>query len=280
MNPPIISQDATMEWLRALANIFYTGARSAPRNLGTKELLHQTFFIDLNKPVVRVPQRKLNYAFMAAEAFWILTGDDTVAGIAPYNSHIAQFSDDGTKFTGAYGPRIKSQLAWVVDKLLIDPSTRQAGLVIWKDMPTPSRDIPCTVAIWFSIREDELNVHVFMRSSDVWLGLPYDVFSFSMLAWLVAGRVNQERVSQVIQLPPVKLGHLALTTVSSHLYDTNAEAATAIMSDLKKFNDGYAQQRCPHVPQQPVPPELAQDPDALIELLKELRESKEKRWWL
>lgn len=262
---PIIPGAATHEWVHALYRIINHGETVSPRGKATLELLHQTFCVDMTLPVVTVPTRKLNYSFLAAEAYWILTGDDTVAGIAPFNSHIAQFSDDGEKFAGAYGPRIKEQLPWVVAKLLDDPDTRQAGIIIWKNMPEPSRDIPCTVAIWFTIRQGRLNVHVFMRSSDAWLGLPYDIFNFCMLGWLVAGMLNE---TEKYWSQPLLPGTMLLTAASSHLYETDLIKAQAIIAESYEIDESRR-----------VPLELAYQPDTLIELLKDLRVNKERRWW-
>jgi thymidylate synthase len=262
------TSDCSTAWFIQLNDIIHHGEPVNPRGLATRELIHRTIHVLLRRPVLCCPARKLNYKFMAAEAYWILTGDDTVAGIVPYNSHIAQFSDDGQKFAGAYGPRIKDQLQWVIDQLFHDPNTRQAGLVIWRDKPEPSRDIPCTVAIWFTIRDNRLDVHVFMRSSDVWLGLPYDVFNFAMLGWVVMGWLNQYRLDDkdTILLRP---GALHLTMVSSHLYDINLEDAIKVIRTPN-----------PLVEQVAVPDLYATHPDALIELLKNLREGKAERWWI
>jgi thymidylate synthase len=258
--------DCSQAWLTQLSHVSVLGDEVAPRDLPTRELLHQTVQV---RPVLCCPTRKINYRFMCAEAYWILTGDDTVAGIAPYNSHIAQFSDDGQKFAGAYGPRVKDQLQWVVEKLMEDPSTRQAGLVIWRDKPTPSRDIPCTVAVWFSIRDNRLDVHVFMRSSDVWLGLPYDIFNFCMLGWVVMGLINQERLLQLNEeVTLLHPGSLLLTAVSSHLYQTNFAKADEVLSGALR------------VIQQPVPDHYITHPNDLINLLKRLREGDAERWWL
>jgi thymidylate synthase len=265
-----MTTNCSAAWFHQLVSICDEGERVAPRGLPTLELIHSTVHVKLKQSVLCCPARKLNYRFMAAEAYWILTGDDTVAGIAPYNSHIAQFSDDGKKFAGAYGPRVKDQLTWVIDQLIDDPDTRHAGLVIWRDKPAPSRDIPCTVAIWFTIRDNHLDVHVFMRSSDVWLGLPYDIFNFSMLGWVVMGKLNQYRLdsSDVLLLQP---GALHLTMVSSHLYESNFEAASNVICQpgaLDRQND--------------VPDLYTTHPDELIELLKRLREpgNEAERWWL
>lgn len=258
-------KDFSHTWLEAVNDILTNGELVAPRGKLTKELPQRTMVVDMRRPVLLVPERSLSYRFMAAEAYWILSGDDTVAGIAPYNSRIAEFSDDGERFFGAYGPKILGQLDYVVAKLKADRDTRQAGLTIWRENPPTTKDVPCTVAVFFSLRGQALNVHVFMRSSDVWLGVPYDVFNFSMLAHLVCGLLNDDRASTELYEP----GRLYLTAASSHLYEIN-------WADAKLCLGG------PVVDQAPTPKLLWNDHWALLERLKELRDTKpghELRWW-
>ncbi len=252
-------------WLDTLKDILTNGESVTPRGEPTKEILHRTVEVDMRRPVLKVPSRKLSYQFMAAEAFWILTGDNRVASIAPYNKHIEQFSDDGETFFGAYGPKVVDQFAYVVSKLHRDPSTRQAGLTIWRENPPDTKDVPCTVAIFFNIREGDLNAHVFMRSSDAWLGLPYDVFNFSMLSHLVCAFLNElNRTSS-----PTRPGRLYLTAASSHLYKRNFDAASACLADVPK-------------PQRPSPAVLHIYPETTIDWLDRLRHTKpgdRLRWW-
>lgn len=224
--------DVDTIWVNTLEKILVSSNTVAPRGQITLEIPQHTVCVNTRQCVLLNPARKLSYQFMAAEAYWILSGDNTVAGIAPFNKNIAEFSDDGETFFGAYGPRIASQIDYVVQKLLSDRDTRQAGLTIWRENPHPSKDIPCTVAIWFQIRrarskELSLNCHVFMRSSDVWLGLPYDVFNFSMLTHLVAARFNSELLPGGEQVIP---GHLYVTAASSHIYQKNFDAAASIVN--------------------------------------------------
>lgn len=213
--------DFSAVWLKMLHDTLAQGVPVSPRGQATLEMPQRTIEVNMRQPVLRVPARKLSYRFMAAEAYWILSGDDRVSTIAPYNSRITDFSDDGERFFGAYGPKIKAQLPYVLDKLLEDPDSRQAGLTIWRESPQSSKDIPCTVAIFFSIRGNKLNAHVFMRSSDVWLGIPYDVFNFSMLSHLVCAMFNEQTLSDDVISP----GTLYLTAASSHLYICNQAAA-------------------------------------------------------
>lgn len=211
-------------WLTHLRRILSSGVKVFPRGIECLEVPHHTFQCHMWDSVLSVSERKLNYKFMAGEAYWILSGDNTVDGIAPYNPNISKFSDDGVTFFGAYGPKIMGQIEYVVEKLASDVNTRQATLTIWRENPPETKDVPCTVAMTFQIRGGLLNCHTFMRSSDVWLGLPYDVFNFSMVsAYILA------RLTELGKYTELQLGELYVTAVSSHLYESNRAAARDLL---------------------------------------------------
>lgn len=212
---------ANLIWPYLIRDVFNRGADVAPRGQATKEVTQQTALIDMRKPVVTIPERKLSTKFLAGEAYWILSGDDRVETIAPYNKNIVNFSDDGVTFYGAYGPRIKEQLDYVVDKLKSDAATRQAFLTIWRPNPPETKDVPCTVACGFMRRGNKLDCYVYMRSNDLWLGFPYDIFNFSMLAHLVCCRLNKDGAN-------VEPGTLYHTAASRHLYEQHYDAAREI----------------------------------------------------
>lgn len=278
-------------WTVLLRDLIEYGSIIAPRGQETRELPQYTLAVETRRPVLTIPERQLNHRFMAAEAWWILEGRDDVASISAYNSRIAQFSDDGQRFFGAYGPEIAKQLPYVVQKLIDDPDTRQAGLTIWRQNPPATKDVPCTVSMFFQLRERngvlELNNHVFMRSSDAWLGIPYDVFNFSMLTHYVAGFLNQrmagmlrnaEKVTDFdptsAQVAWVQPGRLFLTAASAHLYARDFEPALEIAKRLDAFR-GFD-------PQPPVPTGLSRSPAELVTYLAALKDSKrlsELRWW-
>ena len=196
-----------------------TGKVSAPRGMPIKELMAYQTCTPMEWPVVTVKERELGYKFMAAEAAWILSGDNRVKSIRPYSKAISNFSDDGHFFHGAYGPMIRDQLHFVIDALNADKDTRQAVMTIWRPNPRPSKDIPCTVSVQFLIRDGLLHVVDTMRSSDLWLGWPYDIFNFSMLARYVICHLKQKP----------ELGVIVLQAGSAHLYEQNWLPAQAIV---------------------------------------------------
>jgi thymidylate synthase len=161
---------------------------------------------------------------MAAEAWWLLSGRNDVGSISPYSKQISQFSDDGETFFGSYGPPFVEQLTYVVDALGQDPDTRQATMTFWRPSPPRTKDVPCTVTIDFKIRDGRLNTHVFMRSSDNWLGVPYDAFNFTMMTCRVLELLNS-------QLPDydIFLGNLHLTAASAHLYARDFQKVDAVL---------------------------------------------------
>lgn len=116
---------------------------------------------------------------------------------------------------GAYGPRIRKwngiidQLDYVRKKLCDDPESRQAVVQIWNPaIDTNSyRDVACTLNLRFLIRGGELIMFSTMRSQDLWWGLPYDLFLFTLIQELMAGWLN------------IPVGVFYHTVDSFHLYE-------------------------------------------------------------
>lgn len=152
------------------------------------------------------------------ELAWYLAGDDTIAFISHYLGMIyANFSDDGgITANGAYGKRIflprgASQWDRVIGLLRERPGSRNAVIQVFSndDAAKGSNDIPCTCTLQFVIRGGALHLHVHMRSNDAWIGLPHDIFSFTMLQEIAAVELQCE------------IGTYQHSVASLHLYDDN-----------------------------------------------------------
>lgn len=213
-----LGQAATAVWMNQVSRLATMRDIASPRGMKTKEAVGCVLEISMRYPVVACPQRKLSYAFMAAEALWILSGSNSLDFHPEIRKKLEPYSDDGHFMAGAYGPPFIEQFPYAVRMLREDPDTRQAVVMIFSKSPPKSKDIPCTVAMQFMIRNKILHTNVFMRSSDAWMGLPYDIFSFSMMSMAVA-----------IELGVRDLGRLTMMCGSSHLYDRNWEAAQEVI---------------------------------------------------
>lgn len=272
-----IIHNANFEWLSELSWAFNKGNDVTPRGQLTKEVLQQTSIVNMRRPVVTLPERKLSTKFLGGEAYWILSGDNRVETIAPYNKNIVNYSDDGQAFFGAYGPRIMSQLDYVVDKLKSDADTRQAVLTIWRENPPETKDVPCTVAVHFMIRDRKLNCHVFMRSNDLWLGFPYDVFNFSMLSHLVCCRLN---ASASINADVIKPGMLYHTASSRHIYEQHFEQVEQLIKQYNLADMSMEEMKLLETPTTPASMYLSEV--HLMRVLDSIRKdgkSGEYKWW-
>lgn len=221
---------ANEAWRTILHRIEESGDEAGPRNMRTKEILFNDITFDMNSPICYHQDRRLNYAFSAAEALFIANGDNRVANLTQYNKNMAQFSDDGLIFNGAYGPPFNFQLEYAVNKLVHDIESRQAVIQIWKPNPVRSRDIMCTLSLQFLVRKGALHTKVTMRSSDAWLGIPYDFFNFTIMSLRVLTLLNDARFSR--KLPLVGLGTMNWSAGSSHMYESAmTDAYTRVLED-------------------------------------------------
>jgi hypothetical protein len=173
-----------------------------PSRVGDVIKLPEPLAIRYERPRERVlfdVQRDANPFFHFMEAMWMLLGRNDVSWISQYTKQLAQFSDDGKTFHGAYGYRWRNhfdvdQLDMLINHLQNDPGSRRAILQMWdvqEDLGTISKDIPCNLMAKFEIEDGLLNMTVFNRSNDLILGaLGANVVHFSFLQEFIADALD------------------------------------------------------------------------------------------
>lgn len=207
-------------WKDLISEVIYSGRRVVPRGQPTLEIVGSTIIVDATRPVVTIRSREMGYRFLAAEAAWILSGDNRLATIVPYSKKMAEFSDDGVTLFGSYGTKLIEQLDYVVATLNRDPDSRQAVVNIWREVPPPTKDVPCTLSYQFLIRDRRLHIVVSMRSSDIWLGVVYDIPSAAMIAAYVLLSLADKDLA---------LGNVYQVAGSRHLYERDFAKAKLVL---------------------------------------------------
>jgi hypothetical protein len=155
----------------------------------------------------------------AVEACQLMSETSDPELVIAVGPQFKNYAEDNGIFHGAYGLRTSGQYAAVIERLRSDPDTRQAVVTIWNpayDLLPDKRDYPCTILHQFRIRDNKLNMSVYMRSNDVWLGAAYDFFQFTRV---------QIAIASVLGIEPGTYSH---HVGSLHIYEQHYEAATKL----------------------------------------------------
>jgi thymidylate synthase len=138
----------------------------------------------------------MSMRYAIGEMIWYLSGNDALKCIQNYTDSWDRMSDDGLVVNSNYGYCIKHKFdfdQWeeVKKELQDNPKSRRAVIHIkspYDDIN--SKDVNCTVCLQFFIRDEKLYLTTYMRSNDLWMGFPYDVFQFTCMQIRMAMELN------------------------------------------------------------------------------------------
>jgi thymidylate synthase len=207
---------------KVLRKLLASKHRVEPTRGSARELIG--VLLKLERPRARLSRSETRgRAFSClGEFLWYLSGDNQLDFIRHYIKKYENESEDKKTVYGGYGPRIfcqrgHNQLENVIGLLREHPTSRRAVIQLFnaEDLGTSPRrpDIPCTCTLQFMVREDKLHLIVSMRSNDAYMGLPHDIFAFTMLQEVVARTLG------------VEVGPYQQFVGNLHLYDRNEAAA-------------------------------------------------------
>jgi thymidylate synthase len=212
--------------LRAvLEEIMVHGVRTTPTKGAAADLTG--VLIEISDPRARISRTETRGQPFSClgELCWYLAKTNDARFIAYYIPQYRTYAD-GSIIFGGYGPRLfewkdQDQVAKVTELLRHNADTRKAVIQLFDaaDTVREHRDVPCTCTLQFVIRRGALHMITYMRSNDAFLGLPHDVFSFTML---------QEIIARTLA---VELGTYKHAIGSLHLYDKNRDAAQRFLDE-------------------------------------------------
>jgi thymidylate synthase len=160
------------------------------------------------------------------ELWWYLAKTNDLRFISYYVPLYEEESDDGRTVYGAYGPRLfdtrgQDQVANVIALLKSQLHSRRAVIQLFdaRDIAKYHTNIPCTCTLQFLLRDGRLDMFTNMRSNDAFIGLPHDVFAFTML---------QEIMARSLSVEPGSYKH---AVGSLHLYNRHRSGAKQYLKE-------------------------------------------------
>lgn len=182
--------------------------------------------IKINNPRARLSRTEGKGKVFSAlgELLWYMSGLNDLDFIRYYIPKYDCFSDDNKTIYGGYGPRIfgnDNQFGRVIQLLREKKDSRQAIIQVFHsdDLKEKHKDIPCTCTLQFLLRNNKLSLIVNMRSNDVFLGFPHDIFTFTMI---------QEYAASILGC---ELGDYKHFVGSLHLYDEHRIKAQGYINE-------------------------------------------------
>lgn len=183
----------------------------------------------LSNPIARVSRtesRGLIFSCLG-ELFWYLSGSNEGSHIEKYIPKYGTFIEADGLVHGGYGKRLfnmhekYNQIERVIEQLKNATTTRRAVIQLFdsSDLSKDYKDIPCTLNLQFVVRNRKLHMFTTMRSNDAYIGLPHDIFVFTML---------QEMISRELQC---ELGIYHHYVTSLHIYNANINSAKRFIDE-------------------------------------------------
>lgn len=215
------------QYLSLLEEVRHKGTLKEDRTgVGTYSLFGRQLRFDLDRGFPLLTTKKVHLRSVVHELLWFLAGDSNVRYLQQHGVSIWDaWADPATgdlgpvygaqwrSWTGADGRTI-DQLSDVVDRIRTDPDCRRLVVSAWNVSDLPEMALPpCHVLFQFYVSNGRLSLQLYQRSADVFLGVPFNIASYSLLLMMVA---------RVTGLRPGEFVH---TFGDVHLYRNHVEQA-------------------------------------------------------
>ncbi len=206
-------------YLDLLAKILREGTQKSDRTAtGTLSLFGHQMRFDLEEAFPCVTTKKLHMRSVVHELLWFLRGDTNIEYLKDNGVRIwDEWADEEGNLGPVYGYQWRSwptpdgghvdQITRVVEEIRHNPDSRRLVVSAWNVADIESMALPpCHCLFQFYVAEGKLSCQLYQRSADVFLGVPFNIASYSLLTLMVA---------QVCDLKP---GHFIHSFGDVHLY--------------------------------------------------------------
>jgi len=212
------------QYLDLMRRILDEGAEKTDRTgTGTKSVFGHQMRFDLSTTFPLLTTKKLHLRSIIHELLWFLTGDTNIKYLHENKVTIwDEWADDLGNLGPVYGHqwrqwesadgRIIDQITQVIEQIKMNPDSRRMIVSAWNVGDIDKMALPpCHLLFQFYVAEGKLSCQLYQRSADVFLGVPFNIASYSLLCMMMA---------QVCGLKPGEFVH---TLGDAHLYSNHLE---------------------------------------------------------
>lgn len=214
------------QYLQLEAEILKNGRSKPSRGVvGLQSIFGYQMHFDLRYGFPMMTTKKMPFKTMLREMLWFISGSSNIKYLQDHKIHYwDEFADKDLNLGPVYGVQWRhwkgpdgkefDQLAWAIDQIKNNPNSKGILVSAWNVADLDAMRLPpCHTFYQFDVTKGKLRLQLYQRSSDVFLGLPFNIAQYSMLLMMVAHVTGLEARELVVSIG------------NAHLYKNHLEQA-------------------------------------------------------
>jgi thymidylate synthase len=198
--------------------------------VGTRSLFGHQLRFDLSAGFPLLTNRKIHTRSIIHELLWFIRGETNIGYLKEHGVRIwDEWADErgnlgpvyGKQWRAWQGPdgKVIDQLKDVIQQIKTNPMSRRLVVSAWNVSDLPRMALaPCHVLFQFYVSGDgRLSCQLYQRSADLFLGVPFNIASYSLLTHMIA------------QVASLRVGDFIHTLGDAHLYENHLEQARELL---------------------------------------------------
>lgn len=207
-----------------LKRILKEGVKREDRTgVGTLSIFGHQMHFNMEDGFPLLTTKKLHIKSIIYELLWFLKGDTNVKYLQEHGVKIwNEWADENGDLGPVYGHQWRSwpdykggsidQIKNVLDLIKHSPSSRRMLVTAWNPAEVDEMALPpCHCLFQFYVAEGKLSLQLYQRSADTFLGVPFNIASYSLLLHMMA------------QVTGLEVGEFIHTTGDTHIYLNHLE---------------------------------------------------------
>lgn len=206
------------QYLDLLRHVKESGTKKEDRTgTGTISAFGYQMRFDLNKGFPLVTTKKCHLKSIIYELLWFLQGNTNIQYLKDNGVSIwDEWADENGDLGPVYGAQWRSwnttdktidQITQVIEQIKQNPNSRRLIVSAWNVGEIDKMALaPCHALFQFYVNNGKLSCQLYQRSADIFLGVPFNIASYSLLLIMIA------------QVTNLKLGEFVHTFGDAHIY--------------------------------------------------------------
>ena len=188
-----------------MRHVFFHGVQKSDRTgTGTRSVFGYQMRFNLQNGFPLITTKKLHLRSIIHELLWFLRGDSNIGylkenGVSIWDEWADENGDLGPiygvqwrKWRGADNQTI-DQISELVHTIKTNPDSRRMIVSAWNVAELPKMALPpCHMLFQVYVADGKLSCHLYQRSCDIFLGVPFNIASYSLLIHMLAQQCDLE----------------------------------------------------------------------------------------